>query len=257
MSACGKIYIGTILLEKNRWTKDKTPTYRVSDWADRFAEAGFDGMELWQWHATKVDDAERRALTASPCPVAIFNSYAAFDESGATAREQAALLTRRFGAAGVKFNVGTDPDKRGDYLEALRQWRPLFDDDVTLLCECHPGTIIETPAAAKAFFDEAGVPGVGVIVHAFNAADTLDAWLDTFGPAVRHAHLQMRDERTVIAFRDKPDVAAEVIETLKRAGYDGTCTLEFTAGTLAPDETIDLLWTNALADKAFLEELLA
>ncbi|MFW6146419.1 MAG: sugar phosphate isomerase/epimerase family protein [Planctomycetota bacterium] len=256
MSAYGKIYIGTILLEKNRWTKEKEPTYRVSDWADRFAEAGFDGMELWQWHATKVDDDERRALTAPPCPVAIFNSYAAFDASGAMDRNYAALLTRRFGAKGVKFNVGKDPAKRGEYIEALRQWRPLFDDDVTLLCECHPGTIIEEPAAAKAFFDEAEVPGVGVIVHAFNAADALEGWLDTFGPAVRHAHLQMRDERTVIPFSTKPDVAAGAIEKLKRAGYDGSYTLEFTAGTQAPDETADLLWTNALADKAFLEDLL-
>jgi len=256
MSACGKIYIGTILLEKNRWTKDKTPTYRVSDWTERFAEAGFDGMELWQWHATKVDDDERRALTASSCPVAIFNSYAAMDKAGTESRTHAALLTRRFGAKGVKFNVGNDPAKRGEYLETLRQWRVLFDDDVMLLCECHPGTIVEEPAAAKAFFDEAGVPGVGVIVHAFNAADALDGWLDTFGPVVRHAHLQMRDERTVIPFSAKPDIAASVIERFKRAGYDGSYTLEFTAGTLAPDETIDLLWRNALADKSFLEELL-
>ncbi|NLF31474.1 MAG: TIM barrel protein [Planctomycetes bacterium] len=256
MSACGKICIGTILLEKNRWTTDKTPTCRVSDWTGRFADAGFDGMELWQWHATKVDDAERRALTASPCPVAIFNSYAAFDQAGAIDRNHAALLARRFGAKGVKFNVGNDPAGRQEYMEALRQWRLLFDDDVTLLCECHPGTILEAPAAAKAFFDEAGVPGVGVIVHAFNAAGTLDAWLDTFGPGVRHAHLQMRDERNVIPFSAKPDVARRSIETLRRAGYDGSYTLEFTAGTLAPDETVDLLWANALADKAFLEDLL-
>lgn len=256
MSSYGQIYIGTILLEKNRWTKDKTPTYRVSDWTDRFAEAGFDGMELWQWHATAVDDDERRALAASPCPVAIFNAYAAFDAAGADDRNRAAELTRQFGAKAVKFNVGRDPDERAEYIDSLRQWRPLFDDDVTLLCECHPGTIIEEPAAAKAFFDEADVPGVGVIVHAFNAVDTLQAWLDTFGPAVRHAHLQMRDERTVIPFSAKPDVATDAVEKLKRAGFDGSYTLEFTAGTQAPDETADLLWTNALADKAFLEDLL-
>ena len=257
MSEYGKIYIGSILLEMNRWTKDKQPTYRVSDWTGRFAEAGFDGMELWQWHATRCDAGEVAALSAAPCPVTIFNSYASFDAAGAADRRQAAELTRTFGAPGVKFNVGAEPAERDEYIRSLRQWRTLFDDSVTLLCECHPGTIIEEAADAKAFFDDAGVEGVGIIVHAFNRVDSLAEWMDTFGPAVRHAHMQMRDDKNVIRFDRKPDLAEEAVGIMRGAGFDGSFTLEFTAGTLAPDENIDMLYANALADLAFLEELLA
>jgi len=135
MSNYGQIYIGSILLEMNRWTRDKQPTYRVSEWTERFAEAGFDGMELWQWHATRCDDDERAALAASPCPVRIFSSYAAFDDSGADDLRDGARLTAVLAADAVKFNVGADPAYRDLYIENLRQWRMLFDDSVTLLCE--------------------------------------------------------------------------------------------------------------------------
>lgn len=256
MSDYGKIYIGSILLEMNRWTKGKQPTYRVSEWTQRFTEAGFDGTELWQWHATRCDDAERAALAAGPCPVAVFNSYAAFDAGGADDRTGGAALTRALGAKAVKFNVGSEPAERAEYIANLQQWRGVFDDDVILLCECHPGTIIEDAAAAKALFDDADVPGIGVIVHAFNRFDTLAEWMDTFGPMVRHAHLQMRDDPRVIRFDRKPDVAAEAIGIMRSAGFDGSYTLEFTEGTLADDESIDMLYANALADLALLEELL-
>ena len=64
----GNIYIGTILLELNRWGSPKTPTYRVSEWLDRFQEAGFDGMELWEYHATLCPSEELAALEASTFP---------------------------------------------------------------------------------------------------------------------------------------------------------------------------------------------
>ena len=39
------IYIGMILLEKNRWGT-REPSYRISDWVGRFTNAGFDGTWL-------------------------------------------------------------------------------------------------------------------------------------------------------------------------------------------------------------------
>ena len=56
-----EIYIGTILLERNRWTRDKKPTCLVSEWIPRFKEAGFDGMELWENHAALASSTELKA----------------------------------------------------------------------------------------------------------------------------------------------------------------------------------------------------
>ncbi len=254
MSEVPKIYIGSILLERNRWAKDKQPTYAVSEWAQRFADDGFDGIELWEYHATLCDDAERAALAAAAPQVTIFNSYADMSDADADRRRRNAELTKRFGASGVKFNVGSDPAQRGMYLNAVRQWRSMFPDDVTLLCECHPGTIIEKPGDAKAFFDEVGCDGIKVIVHAFNAVDALAEWFAAFGADVAHAHLQMRNDGNMVSFDSDPDCADEAIGIMKGEGFAGSMTLEFAVGTLAADENIDDLYAAAVADLAFLKE---
>lgn len=258
MSEPWTIYIGTILLEPNRWAKGRRPTFRVSEWADRLAEAGFDGMELWEPHATLAPAGETDALARSPLPVAIFNSYAAMDEAGAADRATAGELAVRLGARAVKFNVGDDPAQRAAYLQAVRQWRAELADDVTLLCEVHPGTIIETPAAARSFFDELGVGGWEIIVHPFNRLETLGAWLDAFGPAVTHAHLQMRDEdNRVVRFDRRPGRARKAVEMLREAGFAGTASLEFTEGTGESGESVERLLENAVRDLAFLREVLS
>jgi len=257
MTTRGEVYIGSILLEKSRWSRDKTPTYRVSEWAGRFADAGFDGMELWEYHATLCDEDERRALEASPCPVAIFNSYASMDESGADARAKAVELTKRLGASGVKFNVGRDPDARQTYVDTVREWGAQFPDDVRLLCECHPGTVIEEPAEARRFFDDVGGDRWQVIVHALSRPERLGEWFDLFGDAVSHVHAQLTREKEYVRLERWPERVEETLRILSGNGFGGTYTLEFTEGTHTDGETIEALWENGVRDLAYLRKQLA
>jgi len=252
-----KLYIGTILLEAARHAKDKHPSYRVSEWIAHFAAAGFDGMELWEYHATLAGTEEQNALIASTFPIAVFNSYASMDAEGRADRVRATEFARRLGARAIKFNVGKDTSKRGVYLAALRQWRGELPKDICLLCECHPGSIVEEPAEAKRFFDDAGIDGWGVIVHPLNRLESLQPWFDAFGPAVRHAHLQMRqDDRTVVRFDERPERARRAVQIMRNSAFDGSCTFEFARGMNAPGENIDDLLANALLDLAFLKEVL-
>jgi len=256
MAANTEIYIGSILLEKSRWSRDKTPTYRVSEWAQRFADAGFDGMELWQYHATLCDEAERTALEQSACPVAIFNSYAPMDETGVEARQAAVDLTARLGAKGVKFNVGRDPEARETYVATVREWGAQFPEDVRLLCECHPGTIIEEPAEARRFFDDVGGDRWQVIVHAFGRPERLKEWFDAFGPAVTHVHSQLSRDKEYACLERDAERVGHVLDILRDKGFAGTFTVEFTEGTHTEGETIDLLWRNAVRDLEFLRRQL-
>ncbi len=258
MTESGKIYIATVLLEKNRWADGaaQKPTFTVSEWVERFAEAGFDGMELWEKHATLCSPEELAALQASAFPVAIFNSYASMGDEGAPARERAAQLTASFAARGVKFNVGKDPARRQEYAKNLAEWRSKFPPEVSLLCECHPGTIIEEPSDARAFFDEIGPDGYEVIVHPFSRVDVLKSWFEQFGPAVTHAHAQVRDDRKVVRLERKAEVVAEAIGIMREEGYAGSFTLEFAQGTGEPDENVEDLFGNAVADLEFLRGLL-
>lgn len=250
----GQILIGSILLEVNRWGNPKTPTYAVSAWTDRFREAGFDGMELWEYHATLCSERERTALAESGFPATVYNAYCDFDDASADARRQAVAMIDRFGSAGVKFNVGKDPALRDAYLKNLRAWRAAVPDDCTLMCECHPGTIIEAPEDAKRFFDDLGVDGWEIIVHCFlSDMGLLKRWFERFGPKVTHAHVQLRnDQRQVELLKDHPARVKEALKVMSDGGFSGSFTLEFSKGTREPGENMADLWTAAKDDLDFL-----
>lgn len=251
------IYIGTILLEKNRWANPKLPSYSVSDWIGRFRETGFDGIELWQYHAQQCASDELAKLAASEMPIPIFNAYAAMTNEGQAERRECDALAVQLGSSAVKFNLGGDPERWNEYLETVRSWRSELPDDIRLLCECHPGTVIEKPAEARRFFDELGTDGWDIIVHSFSRLDSLQEFFDRFGSRVTHAHLQMRTGAEPFqSFRQREDLAKEAIEIMRLNEFAGSYTLEFTVGTGSAEETIDSLYAAALDDLAYLRELL-
>ena len=259
MGRQGQICIGTVLLERNRWAKpEKTPSFRASDWAGRFAGAGFDGMELWQFHATRAAAGEVERLADGPCPVAVFNIYPTMTDAERGTIEECTAFAGRLGAGAVKFNVGGEPARRGEHLDNLRRWCRDLPAGIAPLCECHPGTILEEPEAAARFFDEPGLERCRIIVHPFSRHESLAEWLRIFGARVAHAHLQMRDPegKRILRFDRRPELAREAVGLMRSAGYRGSWTLEFAEGTGEPGESIEGLWATALDDLAFLRELL-
>ncbi len=254
-----QIYIGTILLELNRWGSPKTPTYRVSEWVDRFREAGFDGMELWEYHATLCSDAERDALASASFPVTVFNTYCEFEDAAEPDRQRALEMVDRVGSTGVKFNVGKDPALRETYLKNLRAWQAALPASCTPLCECHPGTILEEAGDAGRFFGDLEGNRCEVIVHCF-AWDPagLRRWFERFGPAVALAHVQFRNEnRGVELLKDHPQRVRETLKVMYGEGFRGAFTIEFSRGTREPGENAADLWEAAKADLEFLRDNLS
>ena len=251
-----RVYIGTILLEVNRWGSPKGPTYLVSEWLDRFQEAGFDGMELWEHHATLCPDEELEALTGATFPASVFNTYCGFDDAAEPARGVATQMVDRFSASGVKYNVGTEPELRDTFLRNLRLWSKSLPPDCRLLCECHGGTIVENPAEAARFFGELGDQRFQVIVNGFPIPpDELGEWSRHLGPRITHLHVAPSDDDGNMIRLDRcASRAKEAIHILREEGFQGSLTLEFTEGTRAPDENIEALWEAAVADLHFLRE---
>lgn len=245
------IYLGTVLLEANRWTPVKTPTYRVSDWAGRIRDAGFDGVELWQNHYALAEAGERDAVRRSGLKVPVFNSYVTFDAAGADQRREAAAWIRELGATAVKFNVDHTPATLEQELRAVEEWGRAMPG-VTLLCECHPSTSLEEPdVAAEALADH---PDIAVIVHPFSRPG-VDRWLRHFGPRVRHAHVQMPDEQwRWWRLRDRAGFVRERLAMMREGGFAGSFTIEFTAGVAVPPEDREALFASAVEDMAFLRE---
>jgi sugar phosphate isomerase/epimerase len=252
------IYIGSILLEPNRWKGSKEPSYKVSAWLERFRAAGLDGIELWENHYLKVSDDEKAALRSSAVPMRIFNTYAEFSGSGdELGRIQAADSAITLQSAGIKFNVGKDTKRTSEYLDAANFWAKRLPASVRLLCECHPGTVLETPEAAeKAFRDTWRDERFQAIVHPFSTPpDVLREWMKRLKGRVTHAHVQMRGEQNrPVRLDRRPREAREALQILREGGFSGSFTLEFTEGTSTPNDRPDFLWENALADLKFLRE---
>ena len=245
----GAIYFGTVLLEANRWAAVRAPTYRVSEWMARMAAAGFDGLELWENHAVQADAAERAALQDAPLPVAIFNSYAPLDAGGESARQEVAERVRALKAGAIKFNVGPAMETLESELGTVRAWGAHMPG-VDLLCECHPGTALEDPAVAEQVL--AGYPEIGVIVHPFSGSD-LGAWFQHLGSRIRHAHVQVVDAQWQRwRLRDQADLVQERLAIMRRGGYSGTYTIEFTAGVGVAPEDREALFAAACDDLVFL-----
>ena len=239
------VYIASILLEKNRWAPGKRPSYQVSEWGERFAEAGFDGVELWENHLLLASAEEQVALMGMACPVRIYNVYFAFGDDSGAERHHAADWIQRLGVEGVKYNLGKDPPMRRLEMRNLRAWEAILPEDCRLLCECHAGTIIEEPVEARRFFDEAGLQRQGIIVHCFDGdTERLREWVRLFGDEIAHVHVQTREEGERL----------EPLRLLREAGFAGTFTLEFTRGTAEPDENMEALFAEAVKDLHWLRE---
>jgi sugar phosphate isomerase/epimerase len=231
----------------------------VSDWIERFRADGFDGIELWENHVVIADASEQERLASAGLPVAVFNTYARFDDTPEAARERetAAQWVERLGARGVKFNVGPDPGLRDAYLFNAADWRFRLPGGTRLLCECHGGTVLETLKAAAAAFAGWNDRRFQAIFHPFaSTPGQVQTWLRTLGPGVlTHAHVQMRDaEGPFLRLESRSAFAKEILAALRDEGYAGSFTLEFAEGTRTPDENPEGLYASALRDLRFLRE---
>ncbi len=256
-----QIYLATIALEPNRWfgiTQDRWATITVSRWLDRIRDAGFDGIELWEAHATGAEPAEFSAIFGHDLGVAMYNTYVSFDDESDTERKRAAEMTLRSGARKVKWNTGADRDEASldAYGKRLARWVNELPG-VQTVCECHDGSAMDDPeVAAKVLAAGGGPEAVGALVHTHDSHDLLRARFDAYGERICHVHInhlnlkapplaQIRDEFT------------KTVGLLNDLGFDGTWSLEFVDGTLSElDNEPEKLFAAAVADLAVLREIL-
>ncbi|WP_028547978.1 TIM barrel protein [Paenibacillus sp. UNC451MF] len=245
-SSGGKVYFGSILLERNRWAAGKEPTYLVSEWIPRLQRDGFDGIELWENHAVLCDGPELERLSASELPMSVYNSYVTFEDGAEEGREQAAKLIKKLGAKAVKFNFGREQSLLDTYIRNWNEWVKLLPEDCRLLCECHPNTVMEEPQAAAAAMK--AMAGCEAIIHPFHSLGSVEDWFKHLGSAITHAHVQYRYEgQTFRRLSTNLNEVTAVLNLMKNSSFNGSFTLEFVEGTGQGEER-EKLYEAALDD---------
>jgi len=250
-----QINLGTIVLEPNRWfgvTQDRWATTLVSEWLDRIAAAGFDGVELWEAHFRDADETERQAILDHPLTVAVYNTYVSFDEEDDTDRLAAADLITLTGAPKVKWNTGAERDEASldAYAGRLERWAAAMPD-VELVCECHDGSAMDDPAAAARVLSV----GSNALFHTHDDLDLIRAKFDAYGDRITHVHVNhlFTGSPTLSKIRDE---LVEKIALVRDLGFTGTWTLEFVNGTGGDHDQPESMFAQAVDDLAVLRDLL-
>lgn len=247
-------YIGTVCLDRTRWGS-RQPSLAVSDWLKRFEADGFDGIELWEFHYLAADEAEQERLVAAATPVAIYNSYTGFADEDAEARAKATEAITRLKAKAVKYNLGGDATKLDGYRRNLLAWTERMPASCRLLCECHPGTVLENVEDAVAFFKDLDPARFGVIAHVSGDAEGLKPWFSGFSGRVQHLHVQMRGPESDPTIPENRPPFDACFDVAKRHGYQGSVTIEFSRG-IGRGEDTETIYQNACADLAYCREAL-
>ncbi len=264
MTTTPTILLGTVAIEPNRWgtvSADRLPVTRLPDWLATIADAGFDGLEVWEQHLTMESAATAEAIIGGPVPVQIFNSYVSLDVDDSAERTFVADWVQQCGASGVKFNVGNDPEAEGAYAERISDWIEQLPADVSLFCECHEGiSIAEDPAVAARIFSAAGpVDRLGALVHTHESFDHLRARFDAYGDRIRHVHVNYLDvaNRRVPPLADQRSDLEAKVDLLRSLGFGGSWTIEFVSGILSDNDQPEVLLRQAAADLAVLRDVLS
>lgn len=254
MSQSIPVYLATVCLEPNRWSSRK-PSFAVSDWLARIADDGFAGIELWENHACLAADDEQARLTERATPLAVYNTYATFGDDPAERehRASAAAAINRLNAGGVKYNLGRDADQIDAYRRNLFEWAGQLPENCRLLCEWHPGTVIEELDAAVAFFADLDPSRFAVIAHLSDDDAALDRVLTGFGARAQHLHLQRNKPECDPATEAGRASMTACVAVLNKHGFSGSATIEFTRG-IGKGEQIETVYANALADLRALQE---
>ena len=275
------LLFNTIMLEPNRWTADHVLTCPLIDLLEPVANAGFEALEIWQYHLSGLDQGQLgnlgHALGELGMRAMVVGAYPSLHESESEWETTAGQLDRlidcgrRLGMTTLKVFAGRVASaEAGDGVRSASVARlgwlaaELAQHGLQLTMETHGNTLCDTVSSALQLLDELSAhDNVGICFQPYTDQDT-DAALaayDALRGQVRHVHLQNRrgQDRVVslLAEGDWIDYA-RLLPHLRASGFDELLCIEFTAGiTPAPGESFDVqkVIDNAALDGDFARRL--
>ena len=275
--------LATVALEPNRWTGKRNPRMDLLDLLPAIKGAGFDQVEIWQWHVSTRFMSAVREIKASADALGIRFPYIAvypvFLHAGIEAREEERIQADILDKAEIldtpmlKIMLGcglkgglANPEqlqltaKRFGlwYLEAKAR-------EIGMCAELHGGTMFDPVEAGERFMQQYPEFDFTICFQAqdFTDTDGTLALADRFAGRISHIHLQAPQN-------GKPGGAYDLLEEgtldyrrllphILRHNPRATMTLEFVKDCVQKQAVFDVarVLANARRDAAFVEQITA
>ncbi len=272
------LLLNTLALDPHRWTPDKIAAYRLEVLLPRIAEAGFEGIELWQYHITREPEAEvvRLRALAEACGVTVpvVGLYPALHHQGAARQnaweqvprgvDYAALL----GAHAIKIfvgNKGTTAHTEAEYERALTFLADLAvligSQGMILTGEAHPDTLFDAPEACLRVLAAVDNEHLKICFQSYDFVDTAQTLADyeRLSDHVIHVHYQGRQGGT-LALLEEADLDYEALtRALVAWGFEGYLSLELVKASVVEAPTpfdLDQVLRYAQQDRNFVRRVL-
>ena len=271
------------MLEVNRWTADHQLSCPLSDLLAPLAQAGFDQLELWQYHISPLDDAGLdnlvQKLQAHQIQTPALGAYPTLHLEGAEGHAAETELyrlveyARRLEVNTLKIFPGRLASAKADsaaWERSVSRLKTLAAEldrsGMRLTLETHGNTLCDTlPSTQRLLAALAKTDNLGLCFQPYTDQDTTAALAayDLLADHIWHIHLQNRTTATKtmtrLAAGDWIDYRI-LLPHVRAKGFDQILSLEFTADLFpAADKAFEVqrVIDNAVDDRRFVEALWA
>ena len=276
-----QLLLNTIMLEPNRFTGDHILTSPLVDLLEPVAQAGFNDLEIWQYHISGLTEADLEALVKRLGDLGLHSlalgAYPSLHVEGDEWLVVEADLRRLidWGAAlgvhafkifpGSLGSLSVEAATRELSVGRIRELaHALADRGMILTMETHGNTLCDTLDSTLQLLDELSDCGddIGICFQPYTDDDTdaAIAVFDALRDDIVHIHLQNRRQpegTTLLELGDWTDYG-RFLPHVKAAGFDGLMCLEFTAGmTPVEGESFDVaaVIANASRDRQYVSSI--
>ncbi|NND70527.1 MAG: sugar phosphate isomerase/epimerase [Rhodothermales bacterium] len=270
-----RVLLGSIALEPNRWTPDKIPHFDLEKLLPSIARAGFQGVEVWQFHIDALSQTELGKVAALAADNRIgFPSLALYPDLQTSTHDNEknfSDIVQRCVALGVnRIKTFSGTESSSDLSEserdhAMDQLRLLIDvaaeDMITVSAELHQNSLTDSVEATLHTLDTIDRP-LNVCYQPIDFSSTESTLSDfrRLHETIDHVHLQGRRSGNFSLLEDADIDYAEFFALAAELGYSGDYCIEFVEGCIVdqPDQLdLNKVLDTAARDRDFVFKCLS
>lgn len=277
-----RVILASIAVEPNRWVGYREPQTPLIDLLPQIRAAGFDKLEVWQWHVTSRCLAAARDLRKRGDELGvsfpIIGVYPAFTLSGAEGREQDRMQADALDKAeilgthalkimlgwGVKGSAITPQQMDLTVARFGRWYGEAKARGIGMCAELHGNTLFDPVDCGRTFMQAHPELDFSICFQPYDFIDTdrTLALADLFAGRITHLHLQAPQSQARGGMYDLLQEGTlgyrRLLPHVLRRNPGATMTLEFVKDCIQPSGPFDRdrVLANARRDAEFVEQVL-